>query len=179
MADPIDHYRRVWALQNFDDADLGSRFYRDAWSWCTSRTQLYGLPARDIAYCVAAISPMKKWDENLRLTDLMLRHVVLGEAKPPLMSKRYEAAYNALAYRLPPTGPKVSAFARNIAGDLTVVTVDRHMMDMAECKDVAECAMAVARVADSTRDLWPAEVQAILWYTWRRLKGYEAYRFTA
>jgi hypothetical protein len=66
MADPIDHYRRVWALQNFDDADLGSRFYRDAWSWCTSRTQLYGLPARDIAYCVAAISPMKKWDENLR-----------------------------------------------------------------------------------------------------------------
>jgi hypothetical protein len=53
------------------------------------------------------------------------------------------------------------------------------MMDMAECKDVAECAMAVARVADSTRDLWPAEVQAILWYTWRRLKGYEAYRFTA
>lgn len=177
MANPTDHYERVWSLRSDSDYFLGMEFYREAWYWCTSRSRTSGFPARDIAYCVAAISPMKKWDENLRLTDLMLEHMD-GGPMPPLMMKRYEAAFAALTHGAVPTGPKVSCFARNIAGDLSIVTVDRHMMDMAECANVHECQSAVRRVADR-HALWPAEAQAVLWYVWRRLKGYEAYTFAA
>lgn len=178
MPTPVEHYRRIWSMQSLEDAILGEAFYRDAWSWCQIRSRHYGYAARDVAYCVAAISPMKKWDENLRLTDEMLQHVQLGTPRPGLMAKRYEAARNALVHGMKPNGPKVSCFADNIAGDLSVVTVDRHMMDMAESTNVAACQSAVRRVTDSDASArWPAEVQAILWYTWRRLKGYEAYRF--
>lgn len=179
MGPEYDRYKRIMGLATINDLVLGAEFYSSAWAWCVQRSRTWNVPATNVAYCVAAISPMKKWDENLRLTDLVLDFAYGTGTHLPLMRKRADAAMNALVYGEVPSGPKVSCFARNIAGDLTAVTIDRHMMDMAESKDIEGCKRAVTDLCTHYDTLWPAQVQAVLWYTWRRLKGYAAYELPA
>src|SRR5206468_38808 len=84
---------------------------------------------------------------------------------------------NRMRYAFP-FGPKVNSFARNLSGDDTVVTVDTHAMQAA-LNDVkstytlkwgpynifARCYVDAAKRIGRA----PAEFQAILWFTWKRL----------
>jgi len=75
------------------------------------------------------------------------------------------------------TGPKITSFYRNLAGDEDTVTVDRHAISACfnemitnvgtRYDYVAEC----YRVAAAMVGLTPALTQAVAWLVWRRMKG--------
>jgi hypothetical protein len=75
------------------------------------------------------------------------------------------------------TGPKISSFYKNLAGDQDTVTVDRHAISAcfnqminevgSKYTYVAEC----YRVAAAMVGLTPAQTQAVAWLAWRRMKG--------
>lgn len=84
-----------------------------------------------------------------------------------------EKAWRILAGETPTSlcrGPKVEAMAANLLGDLSAVTVDRHIVRVATGSDRRQVSPARARkIAGSLRLLAairgvaPAELQAALW----------------
>jgi hypothetical protein len=75
-------------------------------------------------------------------------------------------------------GLKVSSFARNLSGDLTCATIDRHAASVAGLAPISNfpegmyARYAAAYIAVAEREHMPvAHVQAITWVTWRNLKA--------
>lgn len=167
---------------------LWQRFYNDAWRTACDIAAGTPFEAETVAKVIAALSPMKPWDENVTLARRAvavaatvedhsdynaIREAVSGIGA---MGTRLDATAKALAWQLHPPGPKVSAFAYNIMGNLTFVTVDRHMMDI--FGHDPEACRAYCLEKARAEGIWPAEVQAVLWGAWRDLKGYPAYDTT-
>lgn len=197
------------ATSNAEQRAKWARFYPDAWVWCVGvageaypETDVIPLEERAgrVADCVAALSPLKPWDQNLAMAERAVewhvshapRAVTTGAfvrdaaAHVGAMVSRAAAALVALEGGGPGTGPKVSAFAANIRGDYDRVTIDRHMLAML-LPDVQPTPKRVRDVADAVRAGWeyragavrswrsPAELQAILWGWHREQKGLPAY----
>ena len=123
----------------------------------------------DVCFLIASLSTQQSWERTLALVEEHLR----GE-KP----KWIQAT----------GGPKVMAFYESIksGGKTKEVCLDRHMACAAAGRKLTK--LELKRFFDSPRrqrlvagqvrrlalenDLYPAQMQAILWVTWRRL-----YRF--
>lgn len=165
------------------DYDRWRAFYHDAWVHACDIAAGTPFDPEGVAFAIAALSPNKGWTQNLNLARSAVALACratdpsdlsdVEEVMLPLgaMGSRKIAAAKALAWLEIPSGPKVSAFARNIAGDLRPVTVDRHMLDIFPGGDAADWCVMKAM----TTGLWPAEVQAVLWGAHRNLKGYATY----
>ncbi len=149
-----------------------------------------GLPLFTVAQVFAALSPSNRVDRNLQDTEALCHAITRPDAR-----RRFEsitvATYGAnklKAWRIlhgedALTGPKCSAFARNLAGDLNPVTVDRHAFNVAAGgrwivseggpritpRRYEEAAEGYRQVA-SELDIAPAQAQAIAWVVWRRLQ---------
>lgn len=175
------------------DCHHWSQFYRRARSYARYLAAEHRLPYERVCDVVAVLSPMKSWPENLRLAHRACEIVAKVWPKDdlflpvdfkdlPVMRERRVAvarAFNGDGV----SGPKVSAFAANIRGDLTQVTVDRHMLNAAgfeadnSTKHARErCVAWVHDIEQPDRvynptDYYPAEVQAIIWAYWRKKKG--------
>lgn len=166
------------------DYDRWRAFYHDAWVHACDIATGTPFDPESVAFAIAALSPNKGWTQNLNLARTAVAlacnaadHSDLSDVEDAIaplgaMGSRKVAAAKALAWIEIPSGPKVSAFARNIAGDLRPVTVDRHMLDIFRGDETPEdwCSMKA-----TTTGLWPAEVQAVLWGAHRNLKGYATY----
>ncbi len=157
-------------------------FYPEAWGWCMGMGAKYDRDPRVVADVVAALSPMKGWDENRRLAEKALKLVrgvktIKGFNSRlralPAMQSRCDAVARALDGQ-GVTGPKVTAFAANIKGDMSIVTVDRHMHALTGLSQVADASVAITAAA-ATVGRFPAEVQAITWGYHRHNKGYTTY----
>lgn len=132
---------------------------------------------------IAALSPMQKWDRNIELARIAF---ATGNVTGGL--KRNCAKANAIVAGANPLdvlgGEKVLSFYANIVnpqGD--AITIDRHAIDIALGRvhtDATRPSMSKGRYAeffnaylDAAKrcGVFPLELQAITWVTWRREKG--------
>ncbi len=164
------------------DFETWRSFYSDAWSTTCRMSVQYGRPYHVVADVIAALSPMKGWHENLRLAEEALKLTRGCKHEPALrrrllnlkvMGSRRDAVVRALLGQ-GVSGPKVSAFAANIKGDMIKVTVDRHMHALTGLSKVDDAALAITTAA-ATLNEFPAVVQAATWGIHRNRKGYETY----
>lgn len=166
--------RRI--LATFDratasDLESGARWYDVANSLAVSLVGTSEVDSLDRAAClIAALSPRTDWARNVAGAVAMAH----GDAPHGCIGTNVDRAVNVLAATDPHdglgNGPKVKAFARNIAGDVESVTVDVWACRVADLDETllsrkgAYDAVAHAyRLAARRRGVDPATMQATTW----------------
>lgn len=174
-------------LRWFDKAserDLidGVRWYDEQRAFCQTLASCPDFDGETLgleraAEVVAALSPRTQWSVNVAGATLLVTH---RETMPNLLGRNVEMAVSVLeGARLAAVtkGPKIQAFAKNLAGDTEVVTVDVHAayavgvdegtLSRVGCYDAVAEAYRAAAVA---RGIEPSEMQAVVWLGARRQK---------
>lgn len=164
------------------DMSLGLAWYPQAHAIMLEWAHTYSYSIATVACVTAAISPQCSWERNLIIADDILagRAVSIGGALHSNIRKAERIRNDRAGQITPyfPQGPKVASFACNLAGDSSIVTVDTHAMQagLADVKAdyrlpwkpyavFAEC----YRLAAYRVKVAPADFQAIIWHTWKRL----------
>jgi len=164
------------------DRDTGLMWYPKAHRIVCDWAHTYDRSITNVACVIAAVSPQIDWPRNLIVADDILagRSPSVGGCLPANVCKAERVRDERVSTLLDifPHGPKVNHFARNLAGDFSVVTVDSHGLQAA-LDDVlsirtlrwsAYTAVASAYIrAAAQLALQPADLQAIIWVTWKRL----------
>ncbi len=136
-----------------------------------------GFTQNQLAYAAAALSPNNSWSSNLR--DL---HTLVYQIDRPITAYGMQVALaeHILGYNpqwtleLTGVGPKVWCFGCNLAGDLSKVTVDRHMIALGLGKEgrsgdltiTIAAYRALYAIGQQLASLWgvaPAQWQSSLW----------------
>lgn len=170
------------------DTHRGRHWYPAARRLVSRWARRYQLPRETVACVIAAISPQCDWPTNKRLARAILNGrdpASLSGALRVNLRKAWgiratRAGLDTLA-RWFPTGSKVQAFARNLAGDdHQAITIDRHAASAAYGRPMYTLSLHPARyrvIAEAYRTVArelgvpPAQLQAIIWVSWRRKHG--------
>lgn len=176
----IRHLGRVYARRTEWDELNGSLWYESAHCFATSLARDTDTPIGVVAAVIAALSPQCDWHRNqLAASNVLRREPVIRGLLPACVRKAQylrdtQSADTRTVFK---SGPKVYAFSRNIAGDLSAVTVDTHALQAAY-DDVTVNVTLNARTYDvfahayqqaaKRAQLEPAIFQAIVWHTWKR-----------
>lgn len=165
------------------DIEEGATWYADAHALASDLAPALSEDGDGLdraAEVIAALSPRTIWSRNAAGATLL---VLEGKALPGLLGRNVEMARQIIeGYRLETLtkGPKIQAFAKNIAGDTEAVTIDVHMayamgiddrtLSRAGCYEAASEAVRAAAVA---RGVEPSTCQAVVWTVARRAKWSE------
>jgi len=181
---------RRYALASESDMVTGRAWYGTARDIIDDWARAYHV-SRETAACVtAAISPQCEWTRNLIIADDILagRNPSVGGSLPRNVDKA-RAILGTMGDRsfdvqqvmstAFPAGPKVNAFARNLAGDESAVTVDTHAAQAAVNDPTAftngvkpavyRIIAEVYQAAAAEVGITPAQFQAVIWTAWKRL----------
>lgn len=167
--------RRI--LATFDratasDLESGARWYDEAGSLAASLSVHVDGSLERAASVIAALSPRTSWDRNVAGATAILvsgptaaRRLGCIGANVDRATDAKRNGYNGLG-----NGPKVAAFARNIAGDRETVTVDVWACRVADLdesllgrKGAYEMVADAYRAAARRRGVDPATMQATTW----------------
>jgi hypothetical protein len=174
--------RKLYARCTPEDKREGLAWYPTAVAGCLTWSKGLGVDARTIACTIAAISPQCDWTTNLRIAFELLSGqttVSGGAIRTNVWKARQILVDRALS--LSPyfkNGPKITAFAANLAGDASRVTIDVHAVQAAlnnplYSKPVNPAGYSV--IADIYREvaaesgIRPCDFQAIIWCHWKRV----------
>lgn len=174
---------RLYKRASDDDIRRGVAWYPTAHRLVLEWADTYQLATACVACVVAAISPQCEWERNLIIADDVLagRPVSVGGATHANIDKarRILRDRSTDMSRYFKCGPKVTSFAVNLAGDYDYPTIDTHAvqaaMNDALTTDVVRnwqhYAVFVSAYIAAARKVKrsPAEFQAIIWHTWKRL----------
>jgi len=178
----------VWHLATPDEIDAGMTWYDAAHDLAVELTPEN---PREAAGVIAALSPRTPWVRN---QDLAYRAYRDGAASGTLgaNTRKADAIMAGADFADVLKGDKVRNFAEIIAdpSNPDAVCVDRHAFDVAQGRVTndetrgaltrvgmydrfAEAYRRAARTlsADLGVQVTPAQVQAVTWVVWRRLKG--------
>lgn len=177
---PISHATMVNRILSYATGDFltdaeyqsGLNWYSDAQNLAISMAEEFGVSLEIAASVIAATSPRTIWSFNVKHA----RAILAGEDAPSgAMGANDKRGRDCLILGFDGlgNGPKVNAFARNIAGDLHHVTIDMWAF-AAAMGDHATTAMLARRgaydsIAHAFRDaadqygVKPAQMQAIVW----------------
>lgn len=167
--------RRI--LATFDratasDIESGATWYDEAHALAVDLSRYLPGPLKgDVersAAVIAALSPRTTWTRNVEGATLLLAK---GEVLPGLIGRNVVTACHAADDGFAAlTGPKTSAFARNIAGDTEAVTVDVWAARVAQVdeklltrKGVYAAVAHAYRLAARRRGVAPTTMQATTW----------------
>jgi hypothetical protein len=185
----LRHCRQVATPQQQAD---WTDWYEYAHVWCADVAQEHGLPIERVAALLAVTSPQLSYDRNKAVVREILdrpRTVIPGIMADVDLSgigitnDRKRVALAILrGDPVPTTGPKVWRFYRNILGDRTVVTIDRHMIypftddRTSQASRIAAwqyraLERAILTVA-AEHNLIGYQLQALLWGWYRRDSGW-------
>jgi hypothetical protein len=177
----------VWRQATVEELSNGLPWYEDAYAFASTLDP--ERPERG-AGVIAALSPMKNWKENCALAG---RAFEQGFASGALSANIAKA--DAILSGADPLevlgGHKVRNFYRSIVNpwDPDAVCIDRHAFDIAVGRitnDQSRAALkrkgmyeafgaaykrAARVISKEGYDVVPAQVQAVTWTVWRRLKG--------
>ncbi len=181
-------------LQRADrvDVDEGLAAYPNYHWTMQSISAKYGVPLHKVVGAFCALSPNNDYMGNLRSTVTLLKGFREGLAEDAVVVTTYNRN-RAKAWRIVSEdvhfysifrGLKVRSFYRNILEPThpEAVTIDGHMVNVcrgqaatmsesgiprSEYRRLRSCFHRVAR----DTDLLPCQVQAILWFAWKRLNG--------
>lgn len=171
---------RLYRQSTETERSAGKAWYSVARQIVRDWSATYSLPVETVANVVAAISPQCDWNRNLIIADDVLaeRPASVGGA----LHRNLAKARALRAGTLPdmatafPGGPKVNAFALNLAGDDTIVTVDVHAAQAALNNPRWAGSITFAKYAVFARayivaahhcGLMPATFQAVIWHAWK------------
>lgn len=173
---PVVSYRQVssrlrrlhaaWVAAGSPDA---WRFwYQDQHERLAQRAEWYGLPLDRVIAAAAALSPQRRWSQNLGDVDRVLGGC--DAASFPYLKQNYWRAVSALLGEGVGSGPKLNAFRANLTLDLDRVTIDSWMLQCVgwpEGKSFTgpQYALLESHIVRVARSLGipPAEVQALTW----------------
>jgi len=186
----IRNLLKVYRKAESTDLAQGIGWYPEANRIVREWASHYRYSVDTVAAVTAALSPQLEWSRNLVIADDVLAqrnpsiggvlHSNLRKAER-LRDTDYRSNLLSVGARMLevfPGGPKVNAFANNLAGDMSYVTVDTHA-GQAGLNDP----LAVFRLAPTPYRIFaacyaqaaakagrqPAEFQAIVWSVWKRL----------
>lgn len=177
MSDPI--YTNLLAIYNDatpEEYDTGVAWYADARATIAAlANRIPGYSPITFAGVVAALSPRIRWSTNLDTAMRMCRAAANRKGQPKVAGlpgnrdRAWRIAKTGQFYHL--KGPKVRAFAANLTGDESAVTIDVWMLAAAGVKyanvgNRRAIERAVRDIAEAA-SLTPAQVQAVIWVTIR------------
>lgn len=176
----LDNVCTVMDLCGPEHITEGMEWYREAYAIACELVPED--PSRG-AGILAALSPLTSWPLNVRRAREVASTGTTG-GLPASVAKaeriwQGEASLDVLG------GDKVLSFYRNIMGDDSHVTVDRHAIDVACGRPMTDAERALAirgkagygRLADIYRaasqkyGYTPSQIQAIVWVWWRENKA--------
>jgi hypothetical protein len=110
----------------------GLNWYPKAHKFCADLARKYDTSIETVAGVVAAISPQKQWDVNMRLAeqalDAFTKHAAIPRVNTPVQMRKVFKILKNLDPLDVLRGPKESCFYLNLAGlDPNAVTIDRHI----------------------------------------------------
>lgn len=172
---------RVYKRRTIADSTAGATWYPNAHKIVCEWADTYGYSIATVAAVIAAISPQCEWNRNLVIADDLLagRPPSIGGALQSNIRKARIIRDNRLSdtREVFAHGPKVYHFARNLAGDSSVVTVDTHAVQAALDNVLSTVTLrwtpylvfadCYARAAERVK-VAPADFQAIIWHIWKR-----------
>lgn len=186
----------IYNQANADELRAGLTWYKTAEKVLRTRKDLRSYPIWKTAAVTAALSPRMPWDRNISATATVLKAVDAGlnpsDVKVTTFhankDKAFEIAQLPNSYPQSEAlailrGPKTCAFMRNLSGDMSCVTVDGHATNIAlgtstSLDNVVTLTKtqyllieALYIEAASRVGVEPAQMQAITWVTYRRLRG--------
>lgn len=166
-------------------AHVDTQWYLHAGQWCNALDADYELQLGTVAGFVAALSPRNSWPSQLKFTPPSLQNglalIRAGESAFHGISgvgfhANKDKAARILAGEAPLDvlgGDKVRSFYRNLIGDFSSVTIDRHALaivglgETVTSKRYAQISTAYC-LAGARLGLAGAECQALTWNYWRR-----------
>lgn len=144
----------------------GMWWYGEARQHCLELSLEHKVDLPSVCGVVAALSPRIQWKRNLRVADELLS----GTLPNGVFERSVRSALQVLATGKPPSGPKVSAFARALAGDQTAVVIDSIMLDACGIErhrishvGVYDQLVDIIREEAPRAGLTPCEYQATVW----------------
>jgi hypothetical protein len=157
------------------------RWYDYAGRFCAGLDLDHDLPSGTSAGVVAALSPLQSWESQVKYTPAVIVAGLAGERIPGAgWFANKDKAARILQGEAPLDvlgGDKVRSFYRNLTGDWSAVTIDRHAVNIAgwtgakhdnRSNNPHYATIATAfRQAAKTLGLAPAEIQALTWCFWR------------
>ena len=162
---------RTFDRANSSDIEAGARWYDEAGALAASLAVHVDGSIERSAAVISALSPRTPWSRNVAGAVALLTSGPTAARRVGCISRNVDTAQRAKRYGFDAIhGPKTSAFARNIAGDREVVTVDVWAMRAVGLDDAlltrkgAYDAVAHAyRLAAGRRGVDPATLQATAW----------------
>lgn len=159
-------------------------WYKEARDFSLYLSAMNGLPLEVTTGVIAALSPVKSWEENKKLAEQFLKtgncgHLGAMKAKARMIVELEQPTRENIVKIL--RGRKISAFFLNILGDKQVVTIDRHALSIAlgrRCKDSDYQGLTDKQynffvwsyqLAAQKLNISPARVQSSTWVIWRKL----------
>jgi hypothetical protein len=162
----ISNYSTLLDSATTEQVSTAIAWYDEAHDIALSMSDLCGLSIEKCASILAAFSPRERWASNVKYANMFI-----NGGTPPTLTNNINMAYAAMSLGFDAlNGRKTNAFARNIAGDKDAVTIDVWMIRAAgldankgvndtEYRLLSEVVKELA----STRGLYPATAQALIW----------------
>jgi hypothetical protein len=174
----------IYSLATDDEHSDGRQWYPAANAIARIVGDGLGIGTEHGAGIVAALSPQCSWDENVvRALAFADGDSIGGLADGLRKAERIGAGEHPTAVL---GGRKVRSFYANIIGNYNAVTVDRHAVAIVFGRPLSDREIKVlerpgpySTIAAAYRSvarklgIAPAELQAITWLAWRRLKGWD------
>jgi hypothetical protein len=182
---------KVWEQADTVDLREGMQAYYRYRTTMKNIASHFGFSLESVVGCFCALSPNNDYVGNLRSLITLLKGCKAGEDVDKLTVSTYNAcklrAWRCLGgedFMSFTTGPKTRAFYSNILNpeDISYVTIDGHMYSLWAGKRMTMKAIAYERFnykkveLDFKRvafklTLIPCQLQAILWFTWKRINN--------
>lgn len=166
-----------------EERAAGLLWYRTFGRAITSFGTAHEMPSDASLALFACLSPLMQIKRNWDLFRHGVEHKTLDRQTGILPNSRRKAEgllKGTVSVDGATKGMKVSRFYRNLSGDESVVTVDRHAacaawgvvdykpaLSCREYRDLEAC----YQVAAAQLEMTPAQCQAIAWIVWRRQQG--------
>ena len=177
----VTNILKVWEIAKSRQLHL-TDWYREANHTLLEIAAEYGISLENAAWVCATLSPNLRWDKNIHATISFLDEW-FGRERQYVQNAYGPQVYKCELYMSGelsglPTGRKVNPFYRNLLGDYSVLTVDRHcgrcVLD--GTKDLEKptgdvvlgeieyrCCVAAHEIVSGLLGYSVAELQAITW----------------
>lgn len=173
-------------LQIYNKAEDHNDWYLDTHRFAEKLSFNYNIELPKICGIISALSPLKSWDENKRITELYLH---TGRVKHTKMFKgKADAILNGtgevdeIADIL--NGNKITSFFLNILNPMCnqYVTIDRHAISICVGESLTsnsslqittgqyEFFVNCYKIASHKVGVLPLKMQSVTWVKWRELK---------
>lgn len=163
---------RTFDRANASDLEAGARWYDEQHTLASDMAAVHCLDVEITASVLAALSPRTTWSRNVLGAAAFMNFGADAARQIGCIGTNVKRAETALEHGFNGlgNGPKVAAFARNIAGDREAVTVDVWACRVADLdENLLSRKGAYAMVADAyraaarRRGVDPATMQATTW----------------